>query len=82
MDKYIKRSVKIIKRHIKTDKNSYTHALNELITRRNELLPLFEECNNKGINLEIISPEICEEYNIIETTIKNSFNDTKRNNNA
>jgi len=65
MDKYIKRSLLIIRGEFETNESSFNHALNELRNRIKELTPLFNECIEKCISIQEISPELNEEWNEI-----------------
>ena len=65
---YIKRSLKIVNKELETDSNSFNHALDaldELKNRIKELTPLFNECIEKGISIQEISPELNKEWNEI-----------------
>ena len=62
---YIKRSLKIVNKELETDSNSFNHALDELKNRITELTPLFNECFEKGISIQEISPELNNEWNEI-----------------
>ena len=69
MDKYIKRSLKIVSGEWVVDEQSFTHALNELKNRKKELIPIFNEFLNKGLNIRDYSPELGDEWNKIILTI-------------
>ena len=69
MDKYIERSLKIVKGEIETDEQSFIHALNELKNRRNELSNLFHEVALKGWSMRDIDIELSNEWNDIILTI-------------
>ena len=62
---YIERSLKIVNKELETDSNSFNHALDELKNRIKELTPLFNECIEKGISIQEISPELNNEWNEI-----------------
>jgi len=69
MDKYIKRSLLIVRGELETNDSSFNHALNELKNRKQELTPLFNECCLKGISIQEVSPELNEEWNELILTI-------------
>ena len=69
MDRFIKRSLSIVSREIESDTNSFNHAKKELEERIKELKPLFNECIEKGISIQEVSPELNEEWNIIYLTL-------------
>lgn len=66
---YIRRSLDIVQGEIKTDKNSFEHALKELKARRDELIPLFKECCDKGLNMREICNDTTNEWNEIILTL-------------
>ena len=65
----IRRSLDIIQGIIETDKNSFEHALNELKSRKEELIPLFKECCDKGLSMQEICNELNNEWNEIVLTL-------------
>jgi hypothetical protein len=76
MDKYITRSLKIVRGEWMVDEQSFKHALNELKQRVRELSPLFNECALKDISIKELAPSINDEFNLLIQTI----NDIRRNN--
>ncbi len=69
MDKYIKRSLNIVKGEIETDKNSFKHAVKELSSRADELQNVFNEVRNKGLSMKDIDSELDDEMNDILLTL-------------
>jgi len=65
MDKYITRSLKIVKGELETDEQSFKHALNELKNRRKELIPVFKEVALKGLSMMDIDNDLNNEWNEI-----------------
>jgi len=65
MDKNLIWSLKIINGEFESDKGSFEFAINELSNRIKELTPLFNECIEKGISIQEISPELNAEWNEI-----------------
>lgn len=65
MDKYIQRSLKIVKGDLETDENSLIHAVQELKNRADELHNVFHEVKSKGWNMKDIDSELNEEWNEI-----------------
>ena len=66
---YIRRSLDIVQGNIETDSNSFIHALNELKRRKEELIPLFKECCDKGLSMQEICIGTYTEWNEIVSTI-------------
>lgn len=66
---YIRRSLDILQGIIETDPNSYNHALNELKKRKEELIPLFKECCDKGLSMQEICNDTANEWNEIILTL-------------
>ena len=66
---YIRRSLDIVQGNIETDSNSFIHALKELKRRKEELIPLFKECCDKGLSMQEICIETYNEWNEIILTI-------------
>lgn len=69
MDKYIQRSLKIVKGDLETDENSFKHAVKELSNRADELHNVFKEVHNKGLLMKDIDAELDNEYNDILLTL-------------
>jgi phage-related protein len=69
MDKYIERSLKIVKGDIETDENSFKHAVKELSNRADELQNVFNEVRNKGLSMKDIDLELYNERNSILLTL-------------
>lgn len=70
--KYIERSLSILRGDISSNSDSYNHALEEIINRRDELKPLFNECCEKGISMQDLCPELNDEWNEIILLIAKS----------
>lgn len=69
MDKNLIWSLKIINGEFESDKGSFEFAINELSNRIKELTPLFNECAEKGISIQEISPELNAEWNEITISL-------------
>lgn len=69
MDKYIERSLRIIKGNLETDNNSFKHAVKELSNRAEELQNVFNEVKNKGLSMKDIDLELYNEMNDILLTL-------------
>lgn len=78
MDKYIKRSLLIVRGEFDTDESSFNHALNELKNRKQELIPVFNEFLNKKLNIRDYSPELSDEWNEIILTLIKVENDAEK----
>jgi len=61
MDKYIERSLKIVKGDLETDENSFIHAVQELKNRADELHNVFHEVKLKGWDMKDIDLELYNE---------------------
>ena len=69
MDKYIKRSLRIVKRDLETDENSFIHAVQELKNRADELHNVFYEVKSKGWDMKDIDSDLNDEMNDILLTL-------------
>lgn len=68
---YIDRSLRIVRGEIESNNSSFNHAFLELKKRQKELIPLFNECIEKGISMQDVSPELTKEWNDIALTLAN-----------
>ncbi len=55
------------------DESQINKALMVLQIRKTYLTPLFKECNDKGISMQDICPELNKEWNDIILTLSNHY---------